>query len=129
MAKLTGKDKELADRMNTLLKEFGYTTTRYFVSKGMGESRFTINVTNPAEDGSVQNPYEAAYKSYHQMEGYQLSWLGMTVNYGGHMVTLKGFLAKTRGPVKVVYQKGAKLFVCDPLTFKLSIEHTLKKRA
>jgi hypothetical protein len=112
MAKLSPKQAAMADEIKAVLEKYGFKQTSYLISQGGATSRLTINVTNPAADGSIQSPYSALYKNDYLYHGFKLEWLDTKFSYGGP-VTFKGFHRKgKRGMIQAVLEKdGGKLVV------------------
>lgn len=115
MAKLTGKDKELADKMQALLLEYGYKSTRYFVSHDSSTARFTVNTSKVKSDGTVDSKYAQDFKVYGPMEGCELTWLGRQLKWGGSLATFEGLLVKRGKEAAAVLKRADGKFVAADL--------------
>jgi hypothetical protein len=133
MSKLTGKEADMAKEIQAVLAKYGYTTTRYFISRDEATSRLTINVVNPTANGETASKDEVFGKEYRaraSFYGFKPEWLGRTFTYdAGRQVTLVGFRPGTRSQNFVVYRHNGKLFVTKPFGIQTVLEALDKKSA
>lgn len=129
MTKLAGKDKELADKINALLAEYGYKSNRYFVSHNAHEARFTINTTKIVKDadGNVDlfAKAKSEFRTYHNIVGFKPEWLGKTFKYGNKTFTFQGLdMGKTKNTC-VITDANGKRFVAPGDAVKFAIERSV----
>jgi hypothetical protein len=105
MAKgLTGKDKELADKIKALLIEHGYRTTKYHVS-------YSVLVDGPASvvgdpvgvDREPGRRIAEDYKSHCRLYGLEPEWLGMEFTYRGQTCKVIGLFIRPRKTTEVLF--------------------------
>lgn len=126
MAKLTGKDAELAQKIQALMLEYGYKTTRYFISHDSHTARFTINTDKVVKDaaGNV-DPFAKAkgdFELFYQSIGFKKEWLGKTFLYNGKAFTLQGLnMAKPKNTCVITDSRG-KTFIAPDSAVKIAIE-------
>jgi hypothetical protein len=127
MAKLTGKDAELASKIQALLAEYGYRSTRYYVSHDATTARFTINTDKIVKDadGNV-DPFAKAkreFKNYVALTGFKADWLDKEFSYGGKRFVFRGFdMAKPKNNCVITDARTGKVFIAPENAVKSALE-------
>ena len=126
MAKLTGKEAELAAKIQALMLEYGYKSTRYFVSHDATTARFTINTDKVVKDADGKvvlfAKQKAEFKAYHEIVGLKEEWLGKYFRVHGAMYRLEGLdMSKPKNTCVVTDSRG-KVRIAPDATVKAAFE-------
>jgi len=123
MVKLTGKDRIVADDLQTVLARHGYQITRYLVSKAPdGTSRFTINVLEYG--AKVESKYAKSFHVWASRLDFREEWLSNEIVYKDETHTFEGFYVKPgKDPQAVLKRPGGGLIaVADISAIRFLLE-------
>jgi hypothetical protein len=135
MAKLTGKNAQIADEITAVLKKHSISLRSYRVSIGIG-GEFSISMkcqdTKATDgDGEKTSPQREAYKRYASSYGYKPEWLGVEFIHNGRLFILEGFnMGKPKNFISMIEKSTGKRYMCPEGDVKMKLmTATLKKPA